>query len=61
MGFLNTEQQKDLLHYALVYSAILIAWPWSMTQMQNNLYFTAAVVFGVFVLTDKLVHGVLKV
>ncbi len=61
MGFLSSEQQKDVLHYVLVYSALLLAWPWVMNQLQQNVYLTAGVVFLVFIAADKVMHKVLKV
>jgi hypothetical protein len=55
------DSTADALHYVVLFSALLLAWPYVMDKVAQNLYLTSIIVFAIFVSVDKIEHSVLKV
>jgi hypothetical protein len=46
----------DLLHYGVVFGALLISWVPVMNATNNNIVTTSLIVGGIFVIVDKFAH-----
>jgi len=50
---------KELLHYAVVFAVILLAWVPVMDYFNDDIYLTSGAVFLIFILADQLAHKIL--
>jgi len=49
----------DLIHYGVVFGALLISWVPVMNAANNNIVTTSLIVFGVFIVADKFAHAMI--
>lgn len=54
-------ETNDLLHYIAVYGVLLLSWTSVMDYFGGNITYTAVAVFVIFILADKIAHGIFKI
>ena len=55
------DNPKDLAHYVILYSILLASWVPVMNYFQSQVVPTALVGFIIFMVSDKLLHKLLRV